>query len=125
VTYLAVFEDATWHVERSALIGSLARDWPDADVQVGASDAAPSDEARDVVWTYTDDGGAVEGYSHADGTCIYLEGPIELVARFAIWYRGLVPERIRLVFCDDGYNFDGVIEANSTVSDVVAISENA
>ncbi|WP_330300377.1 hypothetical protein [Streptomyces sp. NBC_00503] len=121
MTYLALFEDQSRRVRRSDLIAALERDWPTAVVR----ESQGSQESRDVVWTYAEDGQELEGYSHVDGTCIYLDSPLGLAARFALWFRGLVPEGIDLVFCDDGYNFSGSIETGMSVDDVSAITADS
>jgi hypothetical protein len=121
VTYLAVFEDQSRGVRRSDLIAALERDWPTAVI----SERQGSQESRDVVWAYVEDSQELEGYSHVDGTCIYLDSPLGLAARFALWFRGLVPEDIDLVFCDDGYNFGGSIEEGMSVDDVSAIATDS
>ncbi|MBF8169377.1 hypothetical protein ABT348_07275 [Streptomyces olivaceus] len=105
MTYLAVFEGKSGQaVDRDVLVGALRSDWPDAEVTV-SSDATPGREVRDVAWTYGETEGRIEGRSHIDGTCLYLEGPLRLAARFAVWYRGLVPSVEELIFCDDTYSF--------------------
>ncbi|CAL9566756.1 hypothetical protein QWL27_24835 [Streptomyces thermocarboxydus] len=121
MTYLAVFEDKSRGVRRADLIAALERDWPTAVIL----ERQGSQKSRDVVWSYTNDSQELEGYSHVDGTCIYLDSPLALAARFALWYRGLVPAEIDLVFCDDGYSFDGSIEAGMSVDDVIAIAADS
>ncbi|MFZ4191464.1 hypothetical protein [Streptomyces pseudogriseolus] len=121
MTYLALFEDKSRGVRRSDLIAALERDWPTAVIR----ERHGSQEFRDVVWSYTDDSQELEGYSHMDGTCIYLDSPLGLAARFALWFRGLVAADIDLVFCDDGYSFDGIIEMGMSVDDVIAIATDS
>lgn len=118
MTYLAVFEDQSSGVRRADLIAALERDWPSAVIR----ERQGSQESRDVVWTYSEGGQELEGYSHADGTCIYLDSPLEVAARFALWFRGLVPADVELSFCDDSYSFNGIIEPDMAVGDVVAIA---
>jgi hypothetical protein len=118
VTYLAIFEDQSRGVRRSDLIAALERDWPTAVIR----ERQGSQESRDVVWSYSEGSQELEGYSHVDGTCIYLDSPLSLAARFSLWFRGLIPEDIDLVFCDDGYNFSGSIEVGMSVDEVVAIA---
>ncbi|MEK2490692.1 hypothetical protein WN990_14135 [Kitasatospora purpeofusca] len=118
MTYLAAFEDQSRGVQRSALIAALERDWPTATIR----EQQGSQESRDVVWAFSEDNRELEGYSHVDGTCIYLESNLDLAARFVLWFRDLIPEDIDLVFCDDGYNFSGNIEIGMTVDDVRAIA---
>lgn len=113
MTYLAVFEGKSGHfVDRDALTRALRSDWPDVHVSVTHADA-PGREVRDVVWTYREDGRELEGGSHVDGTCLYLDGPFGLAVRFAVWYRALVSPAEELVFCDDSYSFDVPVPAGA------------
>ncbi|WP_051865148.1 hypothetical protein [Streptomyces griseus] len=121
MTYLAVFEDQSRGVERSALIAALERDWPSAEIR----ERRGTQESRDVVWVYVEGDGELEGYSHADGTCIYLDSPLDLAARFALWFRGLVPPDVELVFCDDSYSFSGFIEIGMDADSVMNIAADA
>jgi hypothetical protein len=121
VTYLAVVESDEWRLDRDVLVQALARDWPDAEVTL-ASPGAPGAEVRDVEWRYRAEAGEAEGYAHADGQGIYLEGPIAPVADFVVWYRRLVPASEEVVFCDETYSFDGVVPANPTREDVTSIA---
>lgn len=122
MTYLAVFESDSFHLDRDALVRALAQDWPGAEATLAAPGAAGS-EVRDVQWSYASAPGKLEGYAHADGRGIYLEGPLETVADFVVWYRGLVPADHEVVFCDDVYSFDGIVPLNARREDVMAIAE--
>lgn len=122
MTYLAVFESDTWRLEREALARALASDWPQAHVELASPGASGSD-VRDVEWNYRSEVGELEGYAHSDGRGIYLEGPIEVVADFVVWYRGLVPAEEQVIFCDDSYSFDGAVPPNAERGDVIAIAE--
>ena len=119
MTYLAVFdgERAGWHVDRRALLTSLGQDWPDVVPRVGES------ELRDVSWILTGAGAVFEGYSHSDGTCLYLDGDLATTAKFAVWYRALVPDRIEVMFCDDEYTFAVPVNADTTSDDLVAAAD--
>ncbi|MFG3026885.1 hypothetical protein ACGFZQ_52040 [Streptomyces sp. NPDC048254] len=118
MTYLAIFEDQSHGVRRTDLLAALERDWPSAVIR----ERQGPQESRDVVWTVSEGGQELEGYSHVDGTCIYLDSPLELAARFALWFRGLVSTDIELFFCDDSYSFSGSIEPGMSLGDVAAIA---
>ncbi|MFF4225209.1 hypothetical protein ACFYZH_20445 [Streptomyces abikoensis] len=122
MTYLAVFESDSWRLESEELAQALAHDWPDAQVEIADPGSAGS-EVRAVEWQYPSESGDLEGYSHADGKCIYLEGPISVVADFVVWYRGLVDADVQVVFCDDAYSFDGIVPAGATKEEVLSIAE--
>lgn len=119
MTYLAVFDSNKWRLERDALARALARDWPQARVKLATPGSIGSD-VRDVEWVYRSE---LEGYAHADGQGIYLEGLIDIVADFVVWYRRIVPADEQVIFCDDSYSFDGVVPPNATQSDVIALTE--
>ena len=120
MTYLVVFEDATGAIRRDVLRAALERDWPEAEL-TGDGSGARSD-VRDVEWVYSSEVGTVEGHSHVDGTCIYLDGQLELAAKFAVWYRSLIRDDIDVVFCDESYTFNGVIAPGFTVENVMNIA---
>ncbi|CAL9441678.1 hypothetical protein SUDANB176_02260 [Streptomyces sp. enrichment culture] len=118
MTYLAVFEGRGGRVvDRDVLARALRSDWPGAEVSV-SSDGGPGREVRDVTWRYGEAGSRIEGRSHIDGTCVYLEGPLGLAVRFAVWYRGLVPSAEGLIFCDDTYSFAVPVAGGATPESV-------
>ncbi|MEU0682064.1 MULTISPECIES: hypothetical protein [Streptomyces] len=118
MTYLAVFErKADQAVDRDDLTRALRTHWPDARISVTSPDA-PGREVRDVTWQYEEAGDRLEGRSHADGTCLYLEGPLHLAVRFACWYRRLVPAAEELIFCDDTYGFAIPVTVGATPGSV-------
>ncbi|MEV0842264.1 hypothetical protein AB0I55_22340 [Actinocatenispora sera] len=118
MTYLAIFEDRDRGIPRARLVAALKEDWPEAVIT-----DQESQEVRRVVWEYSESGHDLEGYLHADGTCIYLDSGLELAAKFALWFRELVPNDIELLFCDDSYSFNGVIEHGMSVQEVMAIAD--
>ncbi|GHG08082.1 hypothetical protein ACIQUO_11425 [Streptomyces albogriseolus] len=118
MTYLAVFEGkAGQAVHRDDLTRALRTHWPDARISVTSPDA-PGREVRDVTWLYEEAGDRLEGRSHADGTCLYLEGPLHLAVRFACWYRRLVPATEELILCDDTYGFAVPVTVGATPESV-------
>ncbi|MER6820870.1 hypothetical protein ABT316_15120 [Streptomyces cellulosae] len=118
MTYLAVFgRKAGQAVDRDDLTRSLRSRWPDARISVTSPDT-PGREVRDVTWQYEEAGDRLEGRSHADGTCLYLEGPLHLAVRFACWYRRLVPATEELIFCDDTYAFAVPVTVGATPGSV-------
>jgi hypothetical protein len=119
VTYMAIFEGKKHGIRRADLVAALERDWP----SVVILERRGSQESRAVVWSYGDAGQELEGYSHADGTCIYLDSPLELAARFVLWFRRIVPQEVELVFCDDSYSFSGIVRNNMALAEVMEIAE--
>ncbi|WP_326652289.1 MULTISPECIES: hypothetical protein [unclassified Streptomyces] len=121
MAYLVVFDSEKWSVGQDALVSSLTTEWPAAAVRRRELDEGA--EVRDVEWEVQRGDEEVEGYTHVDGRCIYLDGNIGLVADFALWYRKLVPKEIEVVFCDDGYSFDVAVDETSTREELVAAAE--
>jgi hypothetical protein len=117
VSYLVVFDSKTWHVDADVLRVSLREEWPAAEMQPPTPHIVS--KVGDVHWFYRAEDAGVEAYTAKDGTCLYLKGSLDLVVKFAIWYRKLVPADIDVIFCDDGYNFDGVVAVDSTEEDLV------
>lgn len=64
-----------------------------------------------MAWTYREVGQWLEGGSHVDGTCLYLDRYFGLAVRFAVWYHRLVPPSEELILCDDSYSFDVPVPA--------------
>lgn len=120
MSYLVVFDSKSWHVDADVLRASLREEWPAAEMQPPTPHV--ESDVRDVHWYYRAGGEVLEAYTHKDGTCLYLDGGIDLVAKFVIWYRKLVPADIDVIFCDDGYSFDGVVTPDSTESDLVELT---
>ncbi|MDJ0383205.1 hypothetical protein [Streptomyces sp. G-G2] len=118
MTYLVIFEDQSHGIQRADLLAALERDWPSVAIQQRQG----VQESRDIVWTFTEAGQELEGYTHRDGTCMYLDSSLGLAARFVLWFRGLVPTDIELFFCDDSYTFNGSIDSGMSLEDVAAIA---
>lgn len=121
MTYLVVFESEEFAVAADTLANALRTDWPQATVR--RNDPPAGTEVRDVEWELPYGTEQVEGHSHVDGTCIYLDGPIDPVAQLALWYRGLVPEGIDVIFCDEGYAFDVAVSASTTKEELIGAAE--
>ncbi|WP_052411135.1 hypothetical protein [Streptomyces sp. NRRL S-118] len=120
MTYLVVFDSDEWSVGQDVLVASLAAEWPDAAIR--RNQPPEGSKVRDIEWQLKRGGEEVEGHTHVDGRCIYLDGDIALVADLALWYRTLVPKDIDVVFCDEGYSFDVTIDDTTTKDDLVAAS---
>jgi len=119
MTYLSVLDSEQWSLDRATLMTRLAEDWPGIEVS-GAGSDGPSRSLGDVNWRYVSGLAVLDGYSHPDGTCLYLDGPIELAASFAVWHRRLVPGDIPLTFCDEGFNFDVLVTMGTKEDDLIA-----
>jgi hypothetical protein len=119
--YLIFFEtpDGGWRVPRQTLMTRLSTDWPGATL-VPAAEMGVTRQ-RDVGWTYAEDGADIEGWSATDGSGISLEGDDDLTARFAAWYRSLVPDGITVRFSDEMYSFDVEVPAGASPGEVAEL----
>jgi len=52
-----------------------------------------------------------------------LNGDPRDCAEVALWFRSLMPSHITLVFFDEGYSADVVVEASTTIDELVAPSD--
>jgi hypothetical protein len=116
--YLIFFEtpDGGWRVPRETLMSRLASDWPGATLVPAAEMGVTS--MRDVGWTYAEGEAGIEGWSSTGGEGISLEGDDGLAARFAAWYRGLVPDSIAMTFSDEMYSFDFEVPGRASAEEV-------
>jgi hypothetical protein len=116
--YLIFFEtpDGGWRVPRETVMTRLASDWPGARL-VPAAEMGVT-RMRDVGWTYAEGEASIEGWSAVNGSGISLEGDDGLAARFAVWYRTLVPDSITMRFSNDMYSFDFEVPAGASAEAV-------
>jgi len=120
MAYLAVVQGEDWTLSREDLARAVRERWPDSEIELGAQ-GPDADPARDVVWVQGSGPERFEGGAHANGQCLYVDGRNEAVAPVVAWYRSLVPADEEVVFCDDTYSFDAVLEPGITADAVLAI----
>jgi len=51
----------------------------------------------------------VLGRLHRDGQAVSLNADVPAVAAIAVWWRGRVPEDVRLILYDEGYSADVLV----------------
>lgn len=117
MTYLLLIQDEDWVIGSDELVNALQKGWPASKI----SRPADGDPARDIEWVHGTDTDRVEGAAHTSGQCIYLDGRDEAVAAFVAWYRQLVPAERTVVFCDDTYSFDAIVEPGTDPDGVLAL----
>jgi hypothetical protein len=119
VTYLTLFDARreTWRLERQVLVEALDRDWSERLLDTGTSPGAT--DVRDVYWTYSCDDGELELFTNTGATCLYLDGDVRCSAAFAVWYRGLVPTEIEVIFCDEAYTFQALVRVSTTAQELI------
>lgn len=116
--YLIFFEtpDGGWRVPRQTLTTRLTSDWPGATFVPAAERGVT--RMRDVGWAYAEDGADIEGWSAMDGSGVSLEGDDGLAARFASWYRDLVPDSITMTFSNEMYSFEFEVPAGASAEEI-------
>jgi hypothetical protein len=57
---------------------------------------------------------------HQAGACLYLDGNLDAAAGFAAWYRTLMPDNIKLTFCDEENTFATPVPAGATAEELVS-----
>ncbi|MFF3966398.1 hypothetical protein ACFYZI_33200 [Streptomyces griseorubiginosus] len=122
MTFLAVVEgDAGgWHVDRDALTEVIRARWAEVE-----TDSSHRSEVRSLIWKFDTENGPGEAYLHEDGTCLYMDVWEEDAIWLAIAFRRLTPERLGLVFCDEGYNLAVRLPAGTTEAELMALASAA
>jgi hypothetical protein len=89
-------------VDAAELAKGIQARWQGVDVRFPANPA--SNHALEWVLAVADR--RLEGSLDKAGQVVHLVGDVEDCARFATWYRTLVPARYGLAFYDEGYSAD-------------------
>jgi hypothetical protein len=88
-----------WTFDKDRLAALLARDWPGVIVS-SADTVHPS---LDTTWVIQIRGGELKGSQDRAGQAQYLEGPNDLIARYAAWWRWQVDPEQPLILYDESY----------------------
>ena len=89
---------------------ALLRRWPNAEVEevTGTLRTAALDLYVDV------EGNRLDGTLSRDGLTVALEADVHASARFALWFRSIVPHTQPLLFYDEGYTADVPLTTETT-----------
>ena len=60
----------------------------------------------------------IEGFLHKDGDSIHIDGELDDCFRFVIELRKIIPEENRLLFFDSSYNYQAIIEINTSFNNL-------
>jgi len=95
-------EEPAWRIEGADFLRELRQRWPRAHVEV------IRDPARSYccAWVIPVEDRALEGGLARDGKSVTVDGQIRDCAEFTVWFRSQVPADRPLIFCDDAYNHD-------------------
>lgn len=110
-------EETNWKISHSYFVNNLLRQWPNVHIQ----EVTKQDDYYQLEWFTKVPGQALrlDGALHRDGRGVSLDGYLEDCAKFAIWFRSLVPKRQKLVFYDQGYNYHIELTEEITESDIL------
>lgn len=107
-----------WKINQIDFIESLKYQWLNIELNLISN----SQDFYSLEWTIKSPNkkDRLDGALHRDGQGISLDGNLEICATFAIWFRSLIPFQQPLVFYDQGYNFDVILQINTKKSDIIA-----
>lgn len=112
-------EPTDWKINDSDFIQRLEKQWSEVDIKLCTN---PKDYySLEWVIKVAGIGERLDGALHRDGQGISLDGYLEDCARFAIWFRSLVPQTQKLVFYDQGYNSHIELQAETTESEIMQL----
>lgn len=111
-------EDTDWKINLSDFAKNLLNQWPDVEIR----QVTDSDDFYVLEWSIKVSGlgQRLDGALHRDGQGISLDGYLEDCARFALWFRSLVLSRQKLIFYDQGYNYNLALQQETTESEIMA-----
>lgn len=122
MTFLVVVEgDADgWRIDRDALTDAIRARWAEVEI-----DSTHQSEVRSLIWEFETENGPGEAYLHGDGTCLYMDVWEEDAIWLAIAFRGMTPEDLDLVFCDEGYTFAIHLQTGTTQTELTDLVNTA
>jgi len=56
----------------------------------------------------------MEGFLHKDGDSVHIDGEFKDCFQFVIELRKIIPEETKLLFFDSSYNYQAIIDKNTT-----------
>lgn len=92
-------DKTAWSFESARLKKLLERDWPGVEV----ASKGGLHPALEVTWRVHKNGDELDGSQDRAGQAQYLEGPLELIAKYAAWLRAHVDASQPLVLYDESY----------------------
>jgi hypothetical protein len=110
-------EPTDWKINESDFTEHLLKQWSEIEIQNVTN---PNDYySLEWVIKVPGMGQRLDGALHRDGQGISLDGYLKDCARFALWFRSLVPQTQKLIFYDQGYNSHIELKAETTESEIM------
>ncbi len=100
--FISPRQETDLRVDPTELARAIQTRWQGAEVRSPTNPA--SNHALE--WVVATGDHRLEGSLDETGQVVHLVGDVEDCARFATWYRTLVPARYGLAFYDEGYSAD-------------------
>ncbi|MFN6464899.1 MAG: hypothetical protein RMZ41_024200 [Nostoc sp. DedVER02] len=113
--YISPPETTNWQITPDILAKELKGQWNSAKIET--IDSVQS--IHSLAWILQIDRWRLDGTLTKEGNVVHLDGDVHACARFAIWFRTKVPIEQELIFYDEGYSSDVVIESETIESDLV------
>lgn len=115
-------EETDWKISRDYFVNNLLKEWSDIHIQ----EIRNPDNYYQMEWFTKVSGESLrlDGALHRDGQGISLDGYLKDCAKFAIWFRSLVPKSQKLIFYDQGYNYYIELQEGTTESEILAAFES-
>ncbi|MCP2728332.1 hypothetical protein [Limnofasciculus baicalensis] len=110
-------EPTNWQINESDFSQQIQKKW--SNIQISPTTNPDSYYAIECTIKVPGIGERLDVALHRDGQGISLDGYLEDCARFAIWFRSLVPPTQQLVFYDREYNSHIELRAETTESDII------
>ena len=110
-------ELTNWKINQTEFIEYLTQTWSDIDIHHISNEE--DYYVIEVVIKLSNTNQKLEIALHRDLQGISLDGLIENCAKFAIWFRSLVPLNQALIFYDQGYNYQIELSNNTTEEDIL------
>ena len=109
-------EETDLNVDEAILTRNLDSRWPEIEVS-----RTSNPESNHVIeWSLRIDGRLLEGSLDKTRQVTHLDGDVRDCARFAVWFRSLIPDRYELAFYDEAYSADVELTEMTTEDEVAA-----
>lgn len=110
-------EEPTWRIDQADFLRNMQAHWDQATVEQVTNPARSFSHT----WRIPFEGRALEGALPRDGKSVVVDGQLQDCAGFAVWARTQVPANEPLIFCDDAYNNDIELTADTSLAEILGL----